>query len=86
MSDYEYLFSTSLHQKLKSKIVGKIHCKVVPELDWLVVRIDSFGDLHFETRFQNFSHKLINGFSTEQAAYEIEWQYKRTVLDRYFIG
>lgn len=86
MSDYEYQFSMALHQKLKSKIVGKIHCYVIPKLDWLVVRIDTFGDLHFETRFQNFSRKLINGFSTDCAADEVLERYKRTVLDRYFIG
>lgn len=86
MNDYEYLFSTSLHQKLKSKIVGKIHCKVDSELDYLVVDIQSFGGITYRHVIVNFSYRLVNGLSTEQAAYEIVGQYKRAVIDRYFIG
>ena len=83
MRDYEYLFVTTLHQKLKDKIVGKIFTKVNTN-DELYVEIISFGDLMFKTTLGNFSEKIMNGWSTDYAAYEVIGQYKTFINERFF--
>ena len=82
MMDYEHLFATALHAKLKKKIVGKIYVEVTRE-NVLLVKIESFGGLSYSTTIDNFSDKIINGFSTDYAAYEIVDQYKKFITKKF---
>ena len=83
MLDYEYLFSTNLHAKLKERIQGGIYVKVNRD-DILVVKIKRHDENNFEYSFPNFSSKILNGFTTDYAAYEVESEYRRFVLKQFF--
>ena len=83
MLDYEYLFSTALHTKLKERIQGGIFVKVNWD-DILVVKIKRQDGNTFEYRFEDFSKKVLNGFTTDYAAYEVESEYQRFVLKQFF--
>ena len=82
MMDYERLFATALHAKLKKKIVWKIYVEVTRE-NVLLVKIESFGGLSYCTTIDNFSDKILNGFSTDYAAYEIVEQYKKFITKKF---
>ena len=82
MVDYEYLFAMGLHAKLKEKIVGKIFVAVSRE-NVLRVKIESFGDLSYYTEINNFSDRIRDGFSTDNAAYEIVEQYKKFIFNKF---
>lgn len=83
MLDYEYLFSTALHTKLKKRIQGVIFVKVTCD-DILIVKIKRQDGNNFEYRFENFSKRILNGFTTDYAAYEVESEYRRFVLKQFF--
>ena len=84
MTDYEYLFTTALHQKLKDKIAGKIFVKVTQN-DELFVKIESYGGLMLKSFRDNFSESLLNGYTTDFAAYEIVTEFKRFIMTKYFV-
>lgn len=84
MTDYEYLFATSLHQKLREKIVGKIFVKVTQK-DELFVKIESYGGLEYRFYRSNFSESLLNGYTTDFAAYEVVIEFKKFITNKYFV-
>lgn len=83
MTDYEYLFSTNLHAKLKERIQGGIYVKV-NDNDSLVVKIMRQDGNNFDVSFTDFSNKFLNGFTTDYAAYEVVKQYKKFVMKQFF--
>lgn len=83
MRDYEYLFVTTLHEKLKEVIFAKIYCKV-NESDQLYVEISNNGVGVFRWTTDNFSEKLIYGYSVNTVANEVVAKYKRFILNYYF--
>ena len=83
MTDYEYLFSTNLHAKLKEKIRGGIFVKV-NEKDSLIVKIERKDGNNFDISFTDFSNRLIYGFSTDYAAYEVQKKYRDFVMKQFF--
>lgn len=83
MTDYGYLFSMNLHAKLKEHIVGKVFVKVTGG-DELYVKIQNMGNLQYEALMPNFSERLINGLTTDYAAYQIIDMYKSYILKKYF--
>lgn len=82
MQDYEYLFVTNLHQKLKEKVKGGVYTNVT-ENDELCIKISN-GDLVYGMRLSNLSDKIINGWSTDYAVHEILESYKRFINKTYF--
>lgn len=84
MRDYEYLFATSLQQKLKEKIVGKVFVKVNPN-DELYIKVERREEgVMYEEVLDDFSQKFINGLSTDYTAYEVLRRYKLSLMKRYF--
>lgn len=83
MTDYEYLFSTILHAKLKEKIRGGIFVKV-NEKDSLIVKIERKDGNNFDISFTDFSNRLIYGFSTDYAAYEVQKKISRFCYETIF--
>ena len=75
MADYEYIFSTLLHKKLKEKIVGHIYVAVRNDILITEIKID--------ISINDFANKLVNGYSTDYAAYEIAKEYKKKILSKY---
>lgn len=83
MTDYEYLFSMNLQAKLKDKIQGAIFVKV-NENDSLVIKIMRQDGNNFDVSFTDFSNRMLNGFSTDYAAYEVTKKYQKFVMKQFF--
>lgn len=83
MTDYEYLFSMNLQAKLKEKIQGAIYVKVNKN-DSLVIKITRRDENNFDMSFTDFSNRMLNGFSTDYAAYEVQKKYQKFVMKQFF--
>lgn len=83
MADYEYLFCTTLHGRLREKIRGGIFVKV-NDNDSLVVEINRRDGNNFSISFTDFSNKILNGFTSEYAAYEVCKKYGNFVMGQFF--
>jgi hypothetical protein len=83
MTDYGYLFATSLHTKLKEKITGKIFVIATKEEDALFVKIESYGDITYKYYLDNFSDRILNGLSSDYVAYEVVKDFKGFILSKY---
>lgn len=83
MVEYEYLFCTNLHSKLREKIRGGIFIKV-NEKDSLIVKIERKDGNNFDISFTDFSNRLIYGFSTDYAAYEVQKKISRFCYETIF--
>ena len=90
MTDYGKLFASKVQSKLKEKIIGNIFVTVTKE-DTLYIQITRDGrDTQMQTYINNLSEKMLNGYSTDYAVYEIMKQYREHVTKimekRYFYG
>ena len=83
MLEYEYLFSTTLQRKLKPRIIGNIFVKVTRNNELLVV-ISKDGEELFKHFYENFSEKILNGYTTDYAVYEIVRDYRKCILENFF--
>lgn len=83
MLDYEYLFSNNLYERLKKTIKGGIFVKI-NDNDNLVVKIKRKDGNNFDVSFTDFSNRILNGFTTEYAAYEVTKKYQRFVIQQFF--
>ena len=83
LKDYEYLFSTALHGKLKEKIKGGVRVEVDQEYDILNVTIKC-DSIVWKKEFTAFTYKIHNGWSTDIAAYEVVKEFKSYVMHRFF--
>lgn len=84
MAEYEYLFSIGLQKKLREKIVGNIFVKVNEE-DQLVVNIRlEYENINFGWKMNNISDKIIRGYSSDAAAWEVYKTYRSFITRRFF--
>lgn len=83
VTDYEYLFSMNLQTKLKERIQGGIFVKVDKD-DTLIIEITRRDRNNFEMSFTDFSNRMLNGFSTDYAAYEVVKKYQKFVMKQFF--
>ena len=81
--DYGKLFAINLHGKLKEKIIGKIFV-VVNQWDKLVIEIESFGGIEYRIVYDNFSSRILNGWTSDYAVYEIVREYKKFINQKFF--
>ena len=79
VNDMELIFKTVLHKKLKEKVTGHIYIDI-NERDELFVDIQSNG-LRYQKRVLGVSDKILNGLTTDYAAYEIMKDYKKYIID-----
>ena len=84
LEELKYVFAVALHQKLKQRIAGRIFVKVIYG-DRLYIKIESYGGLVYESYVDNFTEKALNGLNSEYVAYEIANEFKKVVLNKYFI-
>lgn len=83
MMDYEYLFSNSLYEALKSKVKGRVFCEVKDDSLHIQIQTREIGI--FERNIDDFSHKLITGtLSTEKVAADIVTGYYIFIKRRFF--
>lgn len=83
VTDYEYLFSMNLQAKLKERIQGAIYVKV-NENDSLVIRITRRDENNFDMSFTDFANRMLNGLTTDYAAYEVTKKYREFVMKQFF--
>lgn len=79
MLDYGYVFARALHEKLKAKVYAGVHVKCTEQDTIEVVIARTSEDLIFRMEIQNFSEKILYGYSTEYAAYEILSKYRKFI-------
>ena len=65
----------------QEKIVGHIYVAV--RNDILITEIDTIGGIKIDISINDFANKLVNGYSTDYAAYEIAKEYKKKILSKY---
>lgn len=89
MTDYGYLFSKILHTKLKEKVYAGVHVKSTPDDKLEIIIARTSENLVFTMYIDDFSTKLLNGYSTDYAVYEILEKYKRFIanitMKKYFV-
>lgn len=85
MTDYGYVFSKALHEKLKEKVYAGVFVRSTDDdkLEITIARTNE--DLVFKMEINDFSTKMLNGYSTDYASYEILAKYRRFILNRYFV-
>lgn len=90
MLDYGYVFAKSLHEKIKEKVFAGVHVKCTEQDTMEIVITRTNENLIFRMEIQNFSEKILYGYSTEYATYEVLNKYKKFVQNRiqrkYFKG
>lgn len=69
MTQYGYDFSMALYAKLKERIYGHIYVKVTDDDELYINR---------------FSEKMLNGYTTDYATYEVIEKLKKYVMNSYF--
>lgn len=82
MNEYEYTYSMALLSKLKCRIRNKRIFVTVTSDDELVIRIEHESGLIYEISFDNFSRRLLYGWSSDQATSEIIQKYKSYIIER----
>lgn len=53
--------------------------------DEIYIKIESIGNLKFEMVVSNFSERIMNGMTSEFAAYEVVNTYRNYILGKYFL-
>lgn len=83
MTEYEYLFVTCLHSKLKEAIDARIYVKVTKE-DQLYVEIEKVGLKYACYLIDNFSRRLCEGLSAEEAYHKAHNKYRAFIIRTFF--
>ena len=83
MQDYEYLFSTELHKRLKEKVKGKVWVKIYNDELHVNIIPDENGEL-YEFVMTDMSSRILNGLSTSYIVYDILKDYRNYVNKQYF--
>lgn len=94
MADYEKIFSTELHKKLKEKVKGKVfveikHNKLYVEITKINecsnhVRYISSTDPTYKYVMDNVAELILNGLSASYLAYSMLKEYRKFVNNQYF--
>mgnify|MGYP006968139813 CR=1 FL=1 len=83
---YEHVFSMNLHEKLKQKIVAWIFCEINSENQLHVVIRTKQGGFRYESCIDDISEKIVNGYSTDYAAYEIIRDFRKYITRCFIVG
>ena len=81
MTDYEYLFATTVWQRLKRKIKGKIFVKV-EDGETLMIKILNEDDETFVQTFDNFSNNFQKGVASKEIAGAVIKAYKQFIFNQ----
>ena len=83
MQDYEYLFSTELHKRLKEKVKGKVWVKIYHDELHVNIIPDENGELYAFV-MTDMASRILNGLSTSYIVYDILKDYRNYVNKQYF--
>lgn len=83
MVDYEYLFATNLHQKLKEIVKGKVFCAIKDDHLYVSIETKEIGKYEY-TMNNSFSDNLINGrISTDNVVEVVVREYRSYVIRQF---
>lgn len=85
MTEYGYIFSSALHEKLKELIYAGVFVKQTLDDALEIVIARKSEDLIFKMYIDEFSKKILYGYSVDIAVNEIMRKYKKFIWNRYFI-
>lgn len=81
MTEYEHLYCTTLHSKLKARIDASISCKIRDDkLRIHIVR----GNMVFDFDADDISNRTCKGYSSDAIVEDCCAEYKRKILSYYF--
>lgn len=84
MMDYVQIFAKYLREKIHLKVWHERIFIARTYDDDLFVQIVLKNGLTFETSIPDISDKIVNGYTTDYAAYEILQKLKRFIIKSYF--
>lgn len=84
MVDYVQIFAKNLREKIHLKVWHERIFITRTYDDDLIVQIALKNGPTFETRILDISGKILNGYTTDYAAYEILQELKRFIVKSYF--
>lgn len=83
MVDYEYLFATNLHQKLKEAIKGKVFCAIKDDRLYVSIETKEIGKYEY-TLNSSFADDLIHGqISTDNVSEVVVREYRNYVIRQF---
>ena len=83
MVDYEYLFATNLHQKLKEIIKGKVFCAIKDDHLYVSIETKEIGKYEY-TLNSSFADDLIHGrISTDNVIEVVVREYRSYVIQHF---
>lgn len=85
MVDYVQVFAKNLREKIHLKVWHERIFIARTYDDELFVRIALSGGPTFETSIPDISNKIVNGYTTDYAAYEILQELRRFIIKTYFV-
>lgn len=83
MAEYEFIFGSTLRNKVAEKIVGGVKTWVTNDELHVSIRVEECC-IKFEYVISNFSDKILHNFTTDYAAYEVINAYKAYINNRFF--
>ena len=83
MVDYEYLFATNLHQKLKEIVKGKVCCAIKDDHLYVSIETKEIGKYEY-TMNNSFADDLIHGqISTDNVSEVVVREYRSYVIQHF---
>ena len=83
MVDYEYLFATNLHQKLKEIVKGKVFCAIKNDHLYVSIETKEIGKYEY-TLNSSFADDLIHGqISTDNVVEVVVREYRSYVIQHF---
>jgi hypothetical protein len=80
--EYEKVFMTALHTKLKSKIRAGIDIRIYDDI--IYVNIIRDGNVDYTYEIRNFSDKFLHDYTTDHAVCEVVSAYKKYLVVTHF--
>ena len=83
MVDYEYLFSTNLHQKLKEIVKGKVFCAIKDDHLYVSIETKEIGKYEYMLN-SSFADDLIHGqILTDNVVDVVVREYRSYVIQHF---
>ena len=83
MVDYEYLFATNLHQKLKEIVKGKVFCAIKDDHLYVSIETKEIGKYEYMLN-SSFADDLIHGqISTDNVVDIVTREYRSYVIQHF---
>lgn len=82
MLNYGKVFAAALHERLKEQIVAHIYV-TYDENDQIYINIKSYDDVDYRMRITELSEKVVRGYSSEYACYEIVKDFRKYINEKF---